>query len=400
MNFFKKIKSILTGNIVYSASQFIILLIIVKFGSSHDLGIYTLVISIVTPISVFLGFQLRNQLAVDSGKKLEIETVSRLRNILNAIFIIVTIIIYIFTRIDILLVFALFKIVDSYLEIIYGLLLRDSKNNRMGRLLSIKSLINLIIFGSFYIITRNLLITMTVQVIVLIVMVIVYKKTNSNLFNSTSTKKPKKDIGFILIKTTPLALSGLLISLTPQIPRYFLGALESVEMVGIFSSLAYLIVVGTLFINSINSSLYNEYSKLIENNKYDVFIKKIKKNAGIYFILWLIMCTAVIILNVDLLVLLFNEEFSYFYKEFLIIALSSIFLFISTLFINFTLFTKNYLYQLYIYLIVNLFSILISYILINNYGIMGASLSLGATYFVQLIVSFLFFIIILKGRKK
>src|SRR5699024_2587931 len=130
MNFFRKIKSILSGNIIYSASQFIILLIIVKFGTPHDLGIYTVVISIITPISVFLGFQLRNQLAVDSSNSLEIKTVFSLRNTLNIIFIMVTILIYIFTNITLLLVFALFKIVDSYLEIIYGLLLRDSKNHR------------------------------------------------------------------------------------------------------------------------------------------------------------------------------------------------------------------------------------------------------------------------------
>jgi len=111
MNFFRKIKSILSGNIIYSASQFIILLIIVKFGTPHDLGIYTVVISIITPISVFLGFQLRNQLAVDSSNSLEIKTVFSLRNTLNIIFIMVTILIYIFTNITLLLVFALFKIV-------------------------------------------------------------------------------------------------------------------------------------------------------------------------------------------------------------------------------------------------------------------------------------------------
>src|SRR5699024_10261966 len=143
MSFFRKIKSILSGNIIYSASQFIILLIIVKFGTSYDLGIYTVVISIITPLSVFLGFQLRNQLAVDSSNSIEIRTVLRLKNILNIILIIVSTFIYIFTNITIVLVFALFKIIDSYLEIIYGLLLRDSKNHTMGRLLSVKSLINL-----------------------------------------------------------------------------------------------------------------------------------------------------------------------------------------------------------------------------------------------------------------
>ncbi|MEK4555307.1 lipopolysaccharide biosynthesis protein [Jeotgalicoccus sp. FSL K6-3177] len=374
-------------------------MIIVKFGTSHDLGIYTVVISIITPISVFLGFQLRNQLAVDSSNSLEIKTVFSLRNTLNIIFIMVTTLIYIFTNITIILVFALFKIVDSYLEIIYGLLLRDSKNHRMGRLLSIKSLINLFVFAILYVFTNDLLLTMIVQLIVLVVILFIFIRMNSNLFDNANNSNNENSIRTILIKTTPLAISALLISLTPQIPRYFIGIFDSVEMVGIFSSLAYLIVVGTLFINSINSSFYNEYSKLIAEGKYNIFIKQLMKNAGIYLVLWLLMCTAIIIFNENLLVTIFNEEFSYFYTEFLIIALSSIFLFISTLFINFTLFTKKYLYQLYIYIIVNVFSIIISYILIDMYGITGAAFSLGATYLVQLIVSFLFFVMIFRGRK-
>lgn len=397
MKFFNKIKAILTGNIIYSASQFIILLTIIKFGTSYDLGIYTLVLSIITPLSVFLGFQLRNQLAVDSEKKLDIHVIFNARNILNSIMIIFTLILYLFINTKILLIFALFKILDSYLEILYGSLLRASKNDLMGRLLSFKSIANLLVFSSVYIWTQNLLWTMIIQVITLLIIVIIYKKiTQKTLYTVKSSRE--QSAKKLILNTLPLAISALLISITPQIPRYFLGVIESVEMVGIFSSLSYLIVVGTLFVNSINSSFYNEYSNLIAFKKYSSFLKQLTKNIFIYFGLWIILCLIVIVFKEDLLVIIFNENFKLYYTEFLIIAISSIFLFISTLFINFTLFTKEYRYQVYIYLVVNIFSTIFSFILINIYGITGASLALGLTYLIQLIVSLLVFVIIFRRR--
>lgn len=397
MKFFNKIKSILTGNIIYSASQFVILLTIIKFGTSYDLGVYTLVISIITPLSVFLGFQLRNQLAVDSENRLNTQIIFRARNILNGIMILFSFFLYLFLGAKILLIFALFKILDSYLEIIYGLLLRDSKNDLMGKLLSIKSIANLIVFSSIYILSQNLLLTMTIQVIVLLIIIIIYRNIAREMLTKVTSTRSESAIKLIL-NTLPLAISALLISITPQIPRYFLGAIESVEMVGVFSSLSYLIVVGTLFVNSINSSFYNEYSNLITSGKYSSFMKQLVKNILIYLGLWIILCLIVIIFKEDLLVVIFNEDFSSYFTEFIIIAFSSIFLFISTLFINFTLFTQQYRYQLYIYLIVNIFSVILSFTFIKNYGVTGASIALGVTYLVQLIVSFIFFVIIFRRR--
>src|SRR5699024_690753 len=147
----------------------------------------------------------------------------------------------------------------------------------------------------------------------------------------------------------PLAISALLIAITPQIPRYFLSVYSNIESVGIFSSITYLIVIGTLFVNSINSSFFKTFSRYLMDNNYSSVYKLLRRNALIFIIIWILMNIIMALFGEVLIPLIFSDIFLNYMFEIHIILFGSIFLFLSTLFINFTLYTKRYKLQLAIY---------------------------------------------------
>ncbi|MGM7545032.1 hypothetical protein ACS7FJ_12975, partial [Proteus mirabilis] len=107
----------LVGNVIFALSQWLILIILNKFGNSTDVGIFTYSLAITTPIFLLSQCGLRSYLVVDIKKAFHFKIYLNLRILLSTIALSIIFFICFFiendkTRYSVLLV-SLFKLFDS-----------------------------------------------------------------------------------------------------------------------------------------------------------------------------------------------------------------------------------------------------------------------------------------------
>lgn len=395
-----KANSILLGNITYSIFQFIILTVVVKFGTVTEVGNYTYALAIITPIFIFLSLQMRNVLATDVENTYSFLMIAKVRGVISILTIITGMILYIISEQNILKVIAIliiYKTIDSFFDLYFGEYLKEKNNKAMGLLLTNKSIVSGLAFVTTFLLTSNLVLSIFTQSLILLTTFIVTNNKQRKISLITFTKKHGQ-ISDFLFAVIPLAFSGLIISIIPQIPKYYLGLYVGIKEVGYFSTISYIVVVGTLFVNTLNSAYYSTLTTYLSQNRINKFIKQNFKLSMLFIVIWLFIILGLCFWGEELLIFAFTKEYSNYTDEALIIAFSLIFLFLSTLFINITLYLKKYKTQLFIYIIVLLISTLTSSTLIPSKGLLGAVYSVLFVNLSQFIIALLVFLYILREK--
>jgi len=384
----KKAKWLVGGNFVFAFSQWVILIFFARMTNQENLGQYALALAIVTPIFAVGNLQLRPLyiLDVNSEQKYTYTHFYYLRLICSFIALACCLVLGLFFNVSILvlLLVGLLKFFESYSDIIYAYYNAHDQTQLISKSLFLKGTLSVLAVAvglylfDFY----------TALILFLIVYLMVWLFIDNLYIQKTQEiKKMSLDLG-MMKSAIPMGISLGIVTLQSNIPRLFLDQYASIEAVGIFTVLSYFIIVGSIFINSICQYLSPRLTHAWNHNR--AYFKKLLSMAllvagGLGLIaIFLSYFMGEFVLN-----LVYGAEYVAYTDAFVLTMVAGFILYLATV-LGYTLTAIGFIkQQVYLFSIVLIFSVLVSYLCIPEYGIIGGIYTLMVSYLVQCVLSLL-----------
>ena len=384
----KKAKWLVGGNFVFAFSQWVILIFFARMTNQENLGQYALALAIVTPIFAVGNLQLRPLyiLDVNSEQKYTYTHFYYLRLICSFIALACCLVLGLFFNVSILvlLLVGLLKFFESYSDIIYAYYNAHDQTQLISKSLFLKGALSVLAVAlglylfDFY----------TALILFLFVYIVVWLFIDNLYIQKTKEiKKMSLDLG-IMKSAIPMGISLGIVTLQSNIPRLFLDQYTSIEAVGIFTVLSYFIIVGSIFINSICQYLSPRLTHAWNHNR--AYFKKLLSMALLVAGgLGLIAIFLSYFMGEFVLKLVYGAEYIAYADAFVLTMVAGFILYLATV-LGYTLTAIGFIkQQVYLFSIVLIFSVLVSYLCIPEYGIVGGIYTLMVSYLVQCVLSLL-----------
>jgi len=384
----KKAKWLVGGNFVFAFSQWVILIFFARMTNQENLGQYALALAIVTPVFAISNLQLRPLyiLDVNSEQKYTYTHFYYLRLICSFIALACCLVLGLFFNVSILvlLLVGLLKFFESYSDIIYAYYNAHDQTQLISKSLFLKGTVSVLAVAvglylfDFY----------TALILFLMVYLVVWLCIDNLYIQKTQEiKKMSLDLG-MMKSAIPMGISLGIVTLQSNIPRLFLDQYASIEAVGIFTVLSYFIIVGSIFINSICQYLSPRLTHAWNHNR--AYFKKLLSMA--LFVaggLGLIAIFLSYFMGEFVLNLVYGAEYVAYTDAFVLTMVAGFILYLATV-LGYTLTAIGFIkQQVYLFSIVLIFSVLVSYLCIPEYGIIGGIYTLMVSYLVQCVLSLL-----------
>lgn len=329
------------SNLFFGLYQWILLIILIRWGTVEEAGYYTYSLAITAPLIMLLSLKYENILQTQELEKADIYSLFVIRVYLLVISSLITIPIFIIYNDEFFFILVLsfvwiYKCVQLVIQFKYSLLIHFNEieflnNNKIRR-----SIISILITLAIYGFTRNLLLLLFILSIYMVfewyVIARYLKKYNfdfSLIFRRKSFSLIKTNFKRYIILFIPFGLSLALISLNANISRFYGEKYFGIEFVGFYASLIYFVALGNIVINAIFSIVSFRFRKNLNQN-FQIFKRDYRiVNFFILFIGGLGVITA-FILGENVLVFIYGAEYEDLEIEFFLIMIIGMFLYSTT----------------------------------------------------------------------
>lgn len=389
------------SNIISSACKFLILLLIVKLGSPSEVGIYNYALIISAPVFLITSLKIRSIQVTNNNYKFN-EYYS-LIIILNLIVLGIVVITSLLIEKNItayaIIILSTIKVLDNLREVIYGLYQKHENLKSVGLSITINNIFNLIVFAIVYYLSTNLIISLVMMFITSIFIFLIYDlRVLSKKYNTTlKLIINKKKLIAILILAIPLSISSSLGALNTSIPRIILKNSYGEFYLGIFSAIAYILVLANLFANSISQVFLPRLSKYFHQKNIEEFNKLANKLIGIGFIIGIFTFLIAFIFGELILKIAFGEVYSKYYLVLIILSIGLLFLLSGVFAGTIITSTGNYKIHYKITIISLVFTVIFSFLTIKKYSIYGTAYTIMFSQIVTFICYMYFYLRLKKG---
>ena len=265
---------VLSGNALYSACQWGIVLVLARLGTPEQVGEYALGVAISAPIVLFANLQLRALVASDVKNQFTFEQYLTFRMVsLGAALLLLTSAVAC-TQTDwrrgaIIILVGLAQVLEFISETFYGLMQKYDRMDRFSRSLMLKGPLSLAALGAAFYISGSVvwaLVGLTLGRLAILL------SWDSRLgFVGIDGVAPAVRLNWnsdvmrrLLQLALPLGVISMLGSLNSSIPRYFIEAHCGSAELGIFSAIASLLNTGTLVVSALGQSIFVAVAKVCE----------------------------------------------------------------------------------------------------------------------------------------
>ncbi|MEG4804230.1 oligosaccharide flippase family protein [Microcoleus sp. ARI1-B5] len=348
-----------TGNLVYAASQWGMLVLLAKLGSPEMVGQFTLGLAVTAPVIMFTNLQLRAIQATDAKQQYVFADYLGLRLIGTglALLIIAGITLkagYRWETSLVILAIALAKAFESISDVFYGLIQQHERMDRIAIALMIKGPLSLLFLGLGVHLTGSVLggaVGLAVAWAIVLIACDIRngalilnnsQKAEENNFvetgfiasefgeHSESTENPPppppcqggekiqnqllprwhwKTLGKLIWLALPLGFVMMLISLNTNIPRYFIERYLGERQLGIFAAMSYLMVVGQMVVSALAESASPRLAKYYAAGNTTAFRTLLFKLVGVGAALGGAGVLVAVVAGREILTLLYRPEY-------------------------------------------------------------------------------------------
>lgn len=387
----KNLTTVFIGNTFYSASKYLLLVLINQLLDTVYAGYYAYSMALIAPIFLFLRMSIRTYIATND--KEEFPTIYYLYFILINNFI-GMFVLYLYVSLinieDYLLIllpiYAIFFSFEGIYEVSYGLYQRNNQFQYISLSKIIRAVLHVVLFGITVYSTRLLHLGILVVILFDPIFYIIweFKKTfkNRNSYTGSILKAYK----LWLLESFPLGISVSLDSFLTNIPKYFLESFVSISSVGYYTSIVYIIQLGQMLITAINQTVISNLSTaFFNNNNYYVILKnKLVRLNGLIGILMII---GGFLFGEQLLVLLYGPSYIGTQNILTIILIAGFFWYVASAVHIAISATRQFKKRLYTLILNIIITFILAYLLIPTFGIWGAAVTLLSNYIIKLIIS-------------
>ncbi len=278
------------GNIVYAACQWGMLMVLAKLGSPEMVGQFSLGLAQTAPVFMLTNLQLRDIQATDAKRQYLFSDYLGLRLIGTglALLLIAAITIvagYRWETTLVILVIGLSKAFESISDVFYALNQKYERMDRIALSLIIKGPLSLLMLGIGVYVTGGVLGGVVGLAIAWALVLVGYDIRSGALVLKTSEENVAANLSAVSLKprwhlsslrklvwlALPLGLTMMLISLNTNIPKYFIEYYLGERQLGIFSSIAYLLVAGNIVVSALAQSASPRLAKYYAEGNSSAF---------------------------------------------------------------------------------------------------------------------------------
>lgn len=258
------------------------MIVVTRINGLDDAGIFTIAFATAC-IIYFLGvYAGRIYQVTENDKSINDKEYIANRLITTVLMLIIVIIFVLFKRYSMIkctvfILLTLYKALEAFSDVIYGILQKNEKLEIVGKSLFYKSLISIIAFTIIDIITKNMIISILGIIITNIVLMIFYDFNKGKKYIDESSKIDRKNIlkifrnGFF---TFGIAILGVYVL---NAPKYAIDNYLANNYQTIFGIIVMPATVIGLVAQFLIHPYLNQLVKLYENNDYKKFMKLIFK---------------------------------------------------------------------------------------------------------------------------
>lgn len=244
------------GNVFYAGCQWGILILLAKVGSPEEVGQFSLGLAVTAPIIMLANLQLRAVQATDAsceyrfgdylGLRLVMATVAML-----AIACVVALSGYSTDTALVVLVLGLAKASESVSDIVFGLLQRNERMDRIAVSQLMRGCLSLVVLGVLVRATDSVLWGLLGMAASWLAVLLLYDIHNARRLTIARPRFDRRVLWQLGWVSLPLGVVMMLISLNSNIPRYFLQEYWGERYLGYFSAMAYIIVAGSTVVGAV-----------------------------------------------------------------------------------------------------------------------------------------------------
>lgn len=352
-----------TGNLVYAASQWGMLVLLAKLGSPEMVGQFTLGLAVTAPVIMFTNLQLRAIQATDAKHQYVFADYLGLRLVGTglALLIIAGITLkagYRWETSLVILAIALAKAFESVSDVFYGLIQQHERMDRIAIALMIKGPLSLLFLGLGVHLTGSVLGGAVGLAVAWAIVLIAcdtrngalilknFPKAETDNFSGTQSLRseveehseltenythqptltsPEKGaekkhnqllprwhlptLGKLIWLALPLGFVMMLISLNTNIPRYFIERYLGERQLGIFGAISYLMVAGQMVVSALAESASPRLAKYYAAGNSSAFRGLLFKLVGVGAVLGGAGVLVAALAGREILTLLYRPEY-------------------------------------------------------------------------------------------
>ncbi len=370
------------------------LVVLAKFGSPEMVGQFTLGLALTAPVVMFAELQLRLVQATDAKNQYVFADYLGLRLLgiglaLIAIALITFSVGYRWETSLVILLVGLAKGIESISDVFHGLIQQHERMDRIAISLMIKGPLSLLLLAIGVHILGSLVWGVAGLVVAWAVILVSFDIRNGALFLK-QIPKPRwhwKTLKMLVWLTLPLGFVRLLVSLNLNIPRYFIENSLGERELGIFSAIAYLMMVGNIILNALGESASPKLAKYYAAGDSINFRKLLFKLEGLAAFIGVGSILVAVFAGREVLTLLYRSEYAEHQDLFVWLMIAAAVSYMAY-FLGYGMTAARYFrIQMFVYIAVASTSAIVCLWLLPKLGLIAAAIGLLNGAIVQAIFS-------------
>lgn len=371
------------GATVNSFTSLIFMIVVTRINGTKEAGIFTFAFSLACLLQVISNYSGRTFQVTNTDKEIK-DSDFVYNRISSCIIMIIFVIMFLLAKNYgmykniIILLFILYKGIESFTDVFYGVIQKNDELYKVGVSLFLKGIIGVINFLIFDFLTHNIIISISSLILTNLAVTIFYDYKNfipiyqKNNYNSINNRKLFK-LGIFVFGFTFLTQYML------NAPKYAIDDLLSDEMqaiYGIVSMPASFIVLCSQFIIQ---PLLVKITNLIENKENENLLKLCIKTISAILIIGCISLVLAYFLGIQVLDLIYNVNLEDYLLPLLVIIVGATFFSMSFVISNVLTAMRKTFIQIIFYIICSIVILLLSKYMVLNYGVLGGTISYAIT---------------------
>jgi len=248
----------LAGNVLYAASQWIVLSILAKLGGRVMLGEYALAVALTAPVAMLAHLNLRAVLATDvDGRHGFADYLAVRFGISGLALAAMAALALVFARTGdmaaVILLTGLAQTSETVSDAYYGAMQKRDEMSRIARSMMARGLLSAAAFGIALWVTGNLLASVAAMAAARLFVLVAYDR-RMGAFGEQSSGATWAGARAILGQALPLGAVLMLVSLNTNLPRYVIERNLGVGELGAFAAVASFVTAGGTIANALGQA--------------------------------------------------------------------------------------------------------------------------------------------------
>lgn len=281
---------------------------------------------------------------------------------------------YTMEKTQVIIWMCLFKVVDGIEDVYNGLYQRKNRLDVASKMLTLRMIFTIAVFGLGLIIVRDLLLALIIATIFTTILLILFIRWTYGGFSIGKERIEKKNIFLLLKVCFPLFAGSFLSFYIGNAPKYAIDAILTDELQACYGFIAMPVFVIGLLNNFIFNPMLFRMSMLWSEKKVKEFVYRTVMQTGVVAIITIVCMLGAWLLGIPVLSWMYNTDLTPYKTELLILLLGGGFLGLSGLLnavITIIRYQKSLMWG---YVVMAALAYIFSDRIVRHYEMMGAAI--------------------------